>query len=127
MDIFLFLAKWGWILAIPGNLLNFVIAYFRTQKMAEGNVERQAAYARILRVYHTGLIIPFVVMGFGIVVGGVPTMFHFFRPQDGNPFVLAFFASILLLWAASAYWVFFRGGAETLATSGLFSSNCTAC
>ena len=52
-------------------------------------------------------------MGVGRVAGGVaPTAY--FRPRDGNPFVLAFFASVVLLWIAGVYWICFRGGAEML-------------
>lgn len=116
MDPFLFLARWFWIPAILVSVLNYVIMYTRTKKLAQGNVERQAGYAKILRVYYAGSTIPFVVMGAGIVFGGVPTLFHFFRPQDGNPFVLAWFATVLILSLLSCYWVFFRGGAQTLAT-----------
>jgi len=53
-------------------------------------------------------------MGIGCLSGGAPSIFHFFRPRDGNPFVLAFFASIFLIWVLGTYWLFVRGGAEML-------------
>jgi hypothetical protein len=61
-------------------------------------------------------------MGAGILFGGVPSMFHFFRPRDGNPFVLAFFASVFLIWILGTFWLLFRGGADMLVKHpGLFN------
>jgi hypothetical protein len=58
--------------------------------------------------------IPWVVMGFGVVVGGVPTVFHFLDISSGDPYVVAFVASAVLLWTATTVWIF-GGGAGTLA------------
>ena len=55
-------------------------------------------------------------MGFGIVIGKVPSMFHFFRPRDGNPYVIAFFVTVIVLWILGTYWLIFRGGAKMIAT-----------
>ena len=56
--------------------------------------------------------IPWVVMGFGEIVGGVPNISYFLRPQDRNPYVWSWYASIFLLAVIFAYWVYFRGGAK---------------
>ena len=54
--------------------------------------------------------------------GGVPSVFHFFRPRDGNPFVLAFFASVFVEWVLGTYWLTYRGGAQMLVNHpGLFN------
>ena len=115
MDPFLFAAKWLWVPMILVTLLNYGILSSRAQTMVQGDPVRQAGYAHLLKVYYFSSLLPFIVMGIGIVFGGVPTMFHFFRPQDGNPFVLAFFATSFMLWILGVYWVYFRGGAQTLA------------
>ena len=115
MDPFLFLAKWFWIPMILVTLFNYRIMSSRTQTMAQGDPVRQAGYAYLLKVYYFSTLLPFIVMGMGIVFGGVPTVFHFFRPQDGNPFVLAYYATLFTLWILGFYWVFFRSGAQTLA------------
>jgi len=52
-------------------------------------------------------------MGFGIVVGGVPSVFHYFNPRNG-PMAIAWYVVVVALWIASIYWIFFRRGAETL-------------
>ena len=48
-------------------------------------------------------------------------MFHYFNPRNG-PFVVAFFVTVVILWVATFYWLFFRQGAEQLvAHPGLLS------
>ena len=53
-------------------------------------------------------------MGIGIELGDVPSMFSYFRPRDGNPFVLAWFCVVIMLWILGFYWLFARRGAEFL-------------
>lgn len=55
--------------------------------------------------------LPWVVMGAGQILGSTPSLWYYFRPQDGNPFVLVWFALIFLLWCVYAWWIFFAGGA----------------
>jgi hypothetical protein len=56
--------------------------------------------------------LPWAVMGWGIVLGGVPNIWYYFRPQDRNPFVLVWFATIFLIAFYFAYWVFVKDGAQ---------------
>jgi hypothetical protein len=51
-------------------------------------------------------------MGVGQLTGSTPTVWHYFRPQDGNPFVLAFFAAAFAYSCVFAGWVFLAGGAQ---------------
>jgi hypothetical protein len=57
---------------------------------------------------------PWFVMGIGILIGGVPGVFDFLRPCSGNPFVIAFHLTIILLVVGVASWVWFWGGAKAL-------------
>jgi len=36
------------------------------------------------------------------------------RLRTSNPFVFAFYASVLVVWVLAAKWLYFRGGAEML-------------
>jgi len=110
-----FLGRWFWALMILVSLINLVAMRSRTDKLAQGDPQKKKMYTKILNVSYGSSIITFLVMGIGILIGGVPTMFHFFRPQDGNPFVLALLALIVVFWSLNFYWVFFRGGAQILA------------
>ena len=44
----------------------------------------------------------------------IPNVWSFFRPQDGDPYVLAWHFTVYGLWALTAYWIFLRGGAKQL-------------
>ena len=59
--------------------------------------------------------VPWLVMGLGILAGGVPSLWHFFSPRHGGPWVFAFFLSVFAVWAASAYWIFVGDGASAIA------------
>jgi hypothetical protein len=63
----------------------------------------------------TASTLPWIVMGLGQVTGGTATVWDYFRPQDMNPFVLAFVGSVVALSLAMVYWIFFMGGAQKAA------------
>jgi hypothetical protein len=58
--------------------------------------------------------LPWVVMGIGMVLGGVPNVWYYFRPQDQNPYVWAWFGTVFLVAIAFAWWIFFRDGAAKI-------------
>ncbi len=61
-------------------------------------------------------------MGLGGTIGGIPSVWYYFRPRDGNPYVLAWFGAIIIEWIIGTAWLFFRKGAETLAKyPGIFT------
>jgi hypothetical protein len=76
---------------------------------------RRSEEARALRFqFAAWSALPWVVMGVGEMVGGVPSIWYYFRPQDGDPYVLTWFASLFLESLVFAFWIFSRGGAEKM-------------
>jgi hypothetical protein len=106
--------KWFWAIAIFFSFLNTRIFRFRARPHIQAHPELEAGYRTLIKGYLTWGNLPWVVMGIGCTFGGIPSVFYFFRPQDRNPFVLAFWFSILLLWILGTNWLLFRGGAEML-------------
>jgi hypothetical protein len=97
--------------------MTFLNVYFmkrRVKPYITENPSLQDGYNKIFKAMLTWGNLPWVVMGYGILTNNVATMFHFFRPQDQNPYVLAWFASIFLIYLLLLYWVFFKNGAEIL-------------
>ncbi len=76
--------------------------------------ELAAGYRRLIRGYLFWGNLPWIVMGVGLELGGLSSIFSFFRPRDGNPFVLAFFLVVIELWILGFWWLFFARGAEFL-------------
>ena len=122
MDFYTIMTKWFWAVCIAVIFLNARILRFRAQRHIQENPDLADGYSTIIRGLVTWGNIPWIVMGIGCVLGGVPSIFHFFRPRDGNPFVLAFFGSAFIIWTLGTVWLLFRGGAEMLVKHpGLFS------
>jgi len=122
MNIGTIFAKWFWAVCIVVTLLNAANFWRRGQKRMRTNPELEPGYRKLVIGFAAWSNIPWVVMGIGCLVGHVPTVFHFFRPRDGNPYVFGFFGSIVLLWLLGTYWVVFTNGAEMLAKHpGLFN------
>ena len=52
-------------------------------------------------------------MGYGILFGGVPSLDSYLVPGH-DPLVIAWYVSVVIIWILTAYWIFLRGGAESL-------------
>ena len=107
--------KYFWAIAIVVTCLN--AATFKKQSIVhiKKNPDLAEGYARLLKGYLVWMNIPWVVMGIGCTIGGVPSVRDFFSPKDGNPFVLAWFGSVFLLWVLGTFWLFMKNGAKELA------------
>jgi hypothetical protein len=114
MNPFMILARWFWVVFILFTIVHAVLLRSRAQRHIRENPDLADGYTTLIRGFVFWCNIPWVVMGIGTLFGGVPTMFDFFRPREGNPFVLAFFGSLVFLWIMGTFWILFRGGAEML-------------
>jgi len=114
MTLFLLLTNWFWAVCIAVTFFNAGVFRARARQHIAENPELLEGYRTITKGFVTWGNLPWVVMGVGCVFGGVHSVFDFFRPRDGNAFVLAFFVSVFLLWVLGTYWLAFRCGAEML-------------
>lgn len=96
------------------TVANALVIKFRSRSLIAQRPELASGYRRLFWGYLTFLSLPWLVMGYGIELGGIPNMFSFFRPREGNPIVLTFFATTVVLWILALYWLFARQGAEFL-------------
>lgn len=87
----------------------------RAQEHIGKNPQLKEGYAALFRGYLFWMNLPWVIMGIGCTVGGIPSVWHYFRPRDGNPYVLAWFGSVFFLWVLGTFWLFLKSGAEMLA------------
>lgn len=104
----------GWVLLILVTVFNAFYLKARSQKIIARQPELQEGYDQLFKGYLIYLNIPWIVMGIGVLFGSVPGVFGFFRPRDGNIFVLAFHAIVVILWILCVWWIYFNGGAEFL-------------
>lgn len=115
MDLFFVtLYRYFWLVALVVAGLNTVILWWRSRAYIAQNPALAPGYATLLRGYFVCLSLPWVVMGVGVVMGGIPNVAYFFYPRTGNPYVIAWWVVYWLLAAFVTYWIVQRGGAEML-------------
>jgi hypothetical protein len=108
------LFKYFWLLAIPVSILNALILWIRSRPKIARDPTLKDGYRKLILGILFWSNLPWAIMGIGCTVGEIPSVFHFFRPRDGNPFVIAFFATVFFEWIILTYWLFARGGAEMI-------------
>ena len=109
-----FVFDYAWILFIVVTIINALFLKARSSKIVKDNPDLRDGYDQLFKGYLFYMNIPWMVMGIGMIVGGVPSTFSYFAPRHGNFFVIAFHVSILILWFLSIWWLYFKGGAEFL-------------
>jgi hypothetical protein len=121
MGFFDLMSRNFWLVCIAIAAINYLLAdRFGTAEAADDGRQLKRKY----RGWFWGLsIVPWLVVGYGQIFGGVPNIWAYFRPQDGDPYVWAFYASILLVYAIGAYWVLFCDGARIAAELQLVKYN----
>jgi hypothetical protein len=60
------------------------------------------------------LMLPWVIMGMGLISGNVSDISDYFYPRTGNPFVITWWASLWILILLFSVWIWFQDGAEKL-------------
>jgi hypothetical protein len=112
VNLFAVIGRYFWLLCLGFSAYNYVIGMrsLSSRDPTDPRASRDAIALR--RWFAISSAVPWVVMGWAIIIGGVPNIWYFFRPQDRNPYVLAWFATIFVGAIYFAFWVFFLGGAE---------------
>jgi hypothetical protein len=121
MQPFDLFGRWFWLLCIVVQVVNLRAADRRMRQKFAGDAQRIAAGTRLVRQFAVIGALPWLVMGWGVLAGGVPGVWSYFRPQDGNPYVWAWFASTFALSLAFAVWVFAFDGVRKMAEFELTS------
>ncbi len=114
MTIFKFLSKYFWVIAFIVSYINYISFKNKSKKYIEKNPELEEGYKKILKYYLLWQNIPWIIMGIGMTFGKIPYIWYYFKPKDGNPFVISWYISVILLWVLGSYWIFFKNGAETI-------------
>ena len=113
-----------WVAFIVVTLINGGIWWWRSKPYRERDPSLTESYRSLILGFITWGNIPWVIMAAGILIGDVPSIFHYFNPRSSSPFVLAWFGSLFFLWLIGSYWLFARGGAEKIVRHpGLLQDN----
>jgi hypothetical protein len=105
--------KHVWVLFLIVAFINLLI-FSRTARQAlRSHPTLKEGYRKLMIGYLIGLHSPWVLMGVGCIASDI-TIWDYFRVQDWNPFVVAWWGYVVLLWVLGFYWLFFGQGAEFL-------------
>lgn len=110
----MFLQQPAWLFFLALGLLNLVAIQRRLRPLCASIPELAAGYRRLLYGAVFWMCLPWLVMGVGSTVGGVPTIIHFLRPATGGPFAWAFVAVVYAEFLLLGWWAIWGGGAEAL-------------
>lgn len=105
-------SRYFWIICLAMTFANYRITRNRIHAMTDlGPLEKESgeACAKWFAILSS---IPWLVMGWGILYGDVPSTFSFLRPADGNPYVVLWVCTVLALSMVYAGWVWFADGAR---------------
>jgi hypothetical protein len=112
MNLFSIIGRYFWALCLMISACQYVIGMRALASKDASDPRASPAAIGLRRWFAIAGALPWAVMGWAILVGGVPNIWYFFRPQDRNPYVLAWFAVIFAIALYFAFWVFFLEGAQ---------------
>jgi hypothetical protein len=119
---FQLISRYFWVICLAFSLINFVTSQYRLKSRTTSDSEKREIGSRYLIWFSLANTIPWVVMGWGQVIGGVPSVWYYFRPQDQNPYVITWFVSIFLLSVIYTIWVFAADGVNKIREYELLSA-----
>ena len=121
MNLFSFISKYFWVIGAFVMLFNL-----RASPQLREDLMRDPVFAwehrRLKQRYTLLLLLPWIIMGLGIMSGGVHSVWSYLRPQDLDAWVLGLHAYNLLLAAACLVWAVWFRGARTIAKHHLFEA-----
>jgi hypothetical protein len=111
MELFKLFSQYFWLVCILIIGVNFVMIDRTGITDADRAVDRETRRRYLVR-YWALLTAPWLVVGYAQLSGAVPSIWAYFRPQDGNAYVWAFYTSIFLVYVIIANWILFQDGAR---------------
>jgi hypothetical protein len=112
LNLFHFLGRYFWALCICISAYHYVVGMRSLASRDAGDPRVSPAAIALRRWFAVAGALPWAAMGWAIVIGGVPNIWYFFRPQDRNPYVLTWFATVFAIAVYFAFWVFLLEGAQ---------------
>ncbi|NEQ99344.1 MAG: hypothetical protein F6K30_21995 [Cyanothece sp. SIO2G6] len=107
-------SRYFWIVCLVVNLINAVIFKVRSQSHIRQDPSLASGYTTLIQGFLICSSLPWLAMGFGIMVGNVPTIWYFLYPGTGNPYVVAWWVVYWLTISFVSQWIVLRGGAEMM-------------
>lgn len=122
MNLFNIFARYFWLLCLVISGFNYFAGERTVGRSGAMSLGRSDEAKILRRRFAIVAALPWVVMGIGMVLGSVPNVWYYFRPQDQNPYVWAWFGTVFLVAIVFAWWGFFRDGAAKVIRHQAFAT-----
>lgn len=109
---FRLISEYFWLICLGVTWLNDRRANKQLGLLGGPSDARLHEARKYIRSFSVLSSLPWIVVGFGQVLGFTPSIWYYFRPQDGNPFVVAWLVLIVLLTFSVCGWLLLGGGAR---------------
>ncbi|TKG90741.1 hypothetical protein EYV94_23035 [Puteibacter caeruleilacunae] len=106
------LLKHVWILLILVTVVNALVLKFQSKKYIQERPDLKDGYDKFFLGFLVYGNIPWLIIMVGSLSGITESVFEYLTPRLLNPVVLLFHLSVIVLWALSIRWVYFKKGAE---------------
>ena len=104
----------AWVVLLASTLLYVPQLWRRARPHITAHPELEPGYRRLIWGIVLWLCLPWLVMGVGDLVVGIPSFLRYFRPAGGEPFIWVFWVVAFVWTAVTGYWGIRGGGAEVL-------------
>ena len=121
VNLFPLLSRYFWLVCLATSFINYLLAR-RRMRAATTDPRAVEEGEQYMRRFALAAALPWALMGLGQMSGITPTIWYYFRPQDLNPFVTAWFACIFVASVIHAGWVLSMDGAEKIRRFDLWSA-----
>ena len=108
------IARYFWVVIVIMTVLYARMWWREVQEPMRRQPELAPGYRWLYRAQITVVLVPWLLMGVGVILGQVGGVDEFLRPREGNPFVLLWWAVVAMLLVVVTTWVALGGGAEML-------------
>jgi hypothetical protein len=106
------LGGYFWLICLAISAYQYYAAGRRVEADEHLSESMTVERTRYIQRFIAASTLPWIVMGAGQLTGSTSSVWEYFRPQDMNVFVVAFFGSVFALSLIFFYWVFFMEGAR---------------
>lgn len=110
MDARLFdsVGRYFWLICLAISACRYYAAGRRVDAEEDVGESMRLERTKYIRLFTGASTLPWIVMGLGQLTGSTSSVWDYFRPQDINPFVLAFVGSVFALFNGHVVSVLFH-------------------
>lgn len=109
-----FIDNYFWVICLLTGFINHFSFSIKARKVCKDQPELKEGFEKLLKGFLFWSNLPWLVLGFGRIVGGLTLEEAFFSLDLNNPYAVLFILTIMTIWVRGTIWLQFQNGVETL-------------